>query len=309
MEKEKILEIEVKKGPLFLKKGEEIKVPVAPFVDSFDKAGVKTKLDLICIGTYIGDNFKNPCFQIVDIFFNIRENLISYQNELSTMGLRPLEPPKIKNNKNKLIENQKESLINQRFLRNGIQLIYLTLRVLEDMVINDRKRFTMWKDGFSVAVLTLSDKGFIGTREDTSGPAILDIIEKNLPISFSCYSMLPDDYFQILNILSDFAFNKKIDLIITTGGTGVSSRDITPDVTKRIIDKRLSGFEHAIFSEGLKKTKHAIISRAICGVANKSLVINLPGSEKAARENLMAVLPALEHTLKKINNDPTECGG
>ncbi|WP_461834510.1 MogA/MoaB family molybdenum cofactor biosynthesis protein [Desulfothermus sp.] len=188
------------------------------------------------------------------------------------------------------------------------QIIVLDLMALADVYLDKKNRYLVWKNTYTLARITLSDKGFIGEREDLSGPIIEEIIKNQLPISLCLETTIPDNYYLLLNVLTEMAFLKKVDLIITTGGTGVTERDITPDATEKIIERRLWGFEHAIFSEGLKKTKHAIISRAICGIAKQSLIINLPGSKKAVLENLSTILPALRHTLDKIKNDPTECG-
>ena len=187
-------------------------------------------------------------------------------------------------------------------------VIDIELMVLDDISLEEKNIFILWKNSFSLARITLSDKGFIGKREDLSGPLIESLIKSHLPLCQCLSITIPDNYHLLLNILTEMAYLKKFDLIITTGGTGVTERDITPDATEKIIERRLWGFEHAIFSEGLKKTKHAIISRAICGIAKQSLIINLPGSKKAVLENLSSILPALRHILDKIKNDPTECG-
>jgi molybdenum cofactor synthesis domain-containing protein len=100
----------------------------------------------------------------------------------------------------------------------------------------------------------------------------------------------------------------KADLILTTGGTGLSPRDVTPDATLEVIDKEVPGFSEAMRAESLKKTPHAMISRAITGIRGSSLIVNLPGSPKSVRENLSVILPALPHALSKLKGDPTECG-
>ena len=105
----------------------------------------------------------------------------------------------------------------------------------------------------------------------------------------------------------DQFYSKKLDLIITTGGTGVSPRDVTPEATRDVIDKEIPGMAEVMRLEGLKQTPHAMISRAVVGMRRRSLIINLPGSPKAVRENLSAILPALPHTLSKIKGDDTEC--
>ena len=182
------------------------------------------------------------------------------------------------------------------------------LNVTRDITISSRNKFHMWKKGISLCVITISDRGFFGEREDRSGPLIEEIIRSNLDVSLVLRSKIPDEFYTIMGLISHMALDQKIDLIITTGGTGVTPRDITPDATQRLIEKRLWGFEHAIYMEGLKKTKNAIISRAVCGILSSSIIINLPGSKKAVEENISAILPVLEHTLNKIKNDPSDCG-
>jgi molybdenum cofactor synthesis domain-containing protein len=112
----------------------------------------------------------------------------------------------------------------------------------------------------------------------------------------------------IAEALKKSADKFKADLILTTGGTGVSPRDVTPDATREVIEKEVPGFSEAMRAEGLKKTPHAMISRAIIGIRGSSLIVNLPGSPKSVRENLGVILPALPHALSKLKGDPTECG-
>jgi molybdenum cofactor synthesis domain-containing protein len=100
----------------------------------------------------------------------------------------------------------------------------------------------------------------------------------------------------------------KADLILTTGGTGMSPRDVTPDATLKVIEKEVPGFSEAMRAESLRKTPHAMISRAIAGVRGSCLIVNLPGSPKSVKENLGVILPALPHALSKLKGDPTECG-
>jgi molybdenum cofactor synthesis domain-containing protein len=110
--------------------------------------------------------------------------------------------------------------------------------------------------------------------------------------------------------MKSFRMRKKLkaDLILTTGGTGLSPRDVTPDATLKVIDKEVPGFSEAMRAESLKKTPHAMISRAIVGTRGTSLIVNLPGSPKSVKENLSVILPALPHALSKLKGDPSECG-
>ncbi len=164
------------------------------------------------------------------------------------------------------------------------------------------------KSGFSLAWLTLSDSGAAGTRKDTSGPQIPEMISEYLPLALSQGFLLRDEAASIRALLTHLALTEGFDLIITTGGTGVAPRDVTADVTAALLHKRLPGFEQAMMSASLSATPHAVISRAVAGILDTTLIINLPGSPKGVRENLAPLLPALRHTLDKIHGDPADCG-
>jgi len=160
---------------------------------------------------------------------------------------------------------------------------------------------------FKVAILTISDRGSKGEREDSSGPLIREMV-KELPGEVIHYEIIPDEKEKIAEALKKSADRLKADLILTTGGTGLSPRDVTPDATLMVIDKEVPGFSEAMRAESLKKTPHAMISRAIAGVRGLSLIVNLPGSPKSVKENLSVILPALPHALSKLKGDPSECG-
>jgi molybdopterin adenylyltransferase len=157
------------------------------------------------------------------------------------------------------------------------------------------------------SVITISDKGFRGEREDKSGPEITMML-RDIGLNIVETKIIPDEKDQIIKTLIDFADIKGIDLIITTGGTGVSPRDVTPDATLEVIDKEVPGMAEAMRRASAVKTPHAMISRAVVGIRGNSLIVNLPGSPKAARENLAVILPALKHAVEKIRGDDTECG-
>lgn len=159
----------------------------------------------------------------------------------------------------------------------------------------------------TVGILTMSDKGSRGEREDLSGKEIERMI-KDLPAEVRAYEIIPDEATMIKSKIKEFVDKKKLDLILTTGGTGVSPRDVTPEATREVIEKELPGMSEAMRAESLKKTPNAMISRAVCGIRKHSLIINLPGSPKAVRENLAVLLPALSHAIEKIKGSQEECG-
>lgn len=156
-----------------------------------------------------------------------------------------------------------------------------------------------------VAVLTLSDKGSIGQREDQSGKVIIEMLQ-NIDAVVEYYKILPDEFDLIKNELVNLC-KENFDLIITTGGTGVSPRDVTPDATLSVIEKRLYGMEIAMMNEALRHTPFAMLSRSVVGVKDKTLIVNLPGSPKAVRENLQVILPAIPHAIEKIKGSTVDC--
>ncbi|MBF0557987.1 MAG: MogA/MoaB family molybdenum cofactor biosynthesis protein [Nitrospirae bacterium] len=157
---------------------------------------------------------------------------------------------------------------------------------------------------FTVAVLTLSDKGFRGEREDVGGRLIAEMIKDIGSISY--HDVLPDDRETIKMRLLEYA--GKVDLILTTGGTGLSPRDVTPDATLEVIERQVPGIAEAMRLEGLKKTNRSMLSRAVAGVRGQTLIINLPGSPKAVQENLAVIIDVLPHAIEKIKGDMRDCG-
>jgi molybdopterin adenylyltransferase len=160
---------------------------------------------------------------------------------------------------------------------------------------------------FRVAILTISDRGSKGEREDSSGPLIREMV-KDLPAEVIHYEIIPDEKELIIEALKKSADQLKADLILTTGGTGLSPRDVTPDATLNVIEREVPGLSEAMRAESLKKTPHAMISSAVSGIRGSSLIVNLPGSPKSVKENLSVILPALPHALSKLKGDPSECG-
>ncbi len=157
------------------------------------------------------------------------------------------------------------------------------------------------------AIITLSDKGAKGEREDESGQVIREMVS-GIGAEVRHYEILPDEHDRIVAALKRLADSGAIDLVLTTGGTGVAPRDVTPEATREVIDRELPGMSEAMRAESLKKTPHAMLSRSVAGMRKQTLIVNLPGSPRAVRENLAVILPALVHAIEKIKGDPSECG-
>ncbi len=160
---------------------------------------------------------------------------------------------------------------------------------------------------YSCGVLTVSDKGSRGERQDTSGPALKTLLEKNT-FYVKAVKIVPDQADVITEALIEWVDSYGLDLILTTGGTGVSPTDITPEATRAAIERELPGISEVMRQKSFELTSHAVLSRGIAGIRKESLIINLPGSEKGASENLLTVLPALPHALYKIKGGVKDCG-
>ena len=155
--------------------------------------------------------------------------------------------------------------------------------------------------GYTAAVLTISDKGARGERVDTSGPALREMLAQ-AGYEVVGGAILPDERDQIAGALREYA-RKGIALVLTTGGTGFSPRDITPEATLDVIERETPGLAELMRAESMKITPRGCLSRGVAGILDRTLIVNLPGSEKAARENLAAVLPALDHGLKMLMSE------
>lgn len=158
---------------------------------------------------------------------------------------------------------------------------------------------------FTIGILTLSDKGARGERVDESGRVLQELVA-GLG-SVRRYAVLPDDAERIVETLVAWVDRDHLDLILTTGGTGLTPRDITPQATARVLDYEVPGMAEAMRAASLQKTPHAILSRALAGIRRNTLIINLPGSPRGVRENLEVLLPALPHALAKLKGDPSDC--
>lgn len=158
-----------------------------------------------------------------------------------------------------------------------------------------------------VAIITVSDKGAQGQREDLSGKTIEKVLEK-IDAQVIWYTIVPDEVSLIKAALIEAIEIQKADLVLTTGGTGLSKNDVTPEATRAVIEKAVPGISEIIRMESFKKTPQAVLSRAIAGIRGNSLIINLPGSPKGVRESLSVILEALPHGIAILQGEATECG-
>ena len=161
---------------------------------------------------------------------------------------------------------------------------------------------------FNAAILTISDRGSRGERQDLSGPALKEKLVKTGDFTVLREQIVSDEPAEIETVLKQWSDKEQVDLILTTGGTGFSPRDLAPEATTAVIERPAPGFAEAMRAESMKITRHAMISRAVSGIRKSTLIINFPGSPKAARECLEIVLPALSHALQKLAGDPSDCG-
>ncbi len=151
-----------------------------------------------------------------------------------------------------------------------------------------------------IGILTISDRASQGVYEDQSGPALREIIQKHFGEDVDLMHIVPDDFMEIKRALLKWCDDAHLDFIITTGGTGFSPRDVTPEATKQVIEREAPGLVQAMIAASLHQTPHAMLSRMVAGIRGHTLIVNLPGSPKAACENLQTILPAIPHAIELL---------
>lgn len=156
----------------------------------------------------------------------------------------------------------------------------------------------------TLGILTISDRSSRGERADVSGQVIRDFAVDRLGAEVSAQSVIPDDFSTIRTTLIEWCDQRSLDLILTTGGTGFSHRDVTPEATRAVIEREAPGLAEAMRAASLTITPHAMLSRAVCGIRGRTLIINLPGSPKAVKENLETIAPALPHAIQLLRDAP-----
>lgn len=155
----------------------------------------------------------------------------------------------------------------------------------------------------NIGLLTISDRGARGEYTDRSGPLMADILTTRTGWHIAQRGVVPDEFDQIVSTLRAWC-DAGLDLILTSGGTGFAPRDITPEATRAVIEREAPGIAEALRAESLKVTPHAMLSRGVAGIHGRTLIINLPGSPKAVRENLAVLLPVLPHALQLLTDSP-----
>ena len=156
-----------------------------------------------------------------------------------------------------------------------------------------------------IALITMSDKGYEGTREDKSGPMMEKLLKGQAIIVYK--TIIPDERDIISKELARIADNGLVDIILTSGGTGFAPRDVTPEATMDIVERNVPGIPEAIRAYSMQKTNRAMLSRAVAGIRKKTLIINMPGSPKAVSECMEVIIPILEHAVKTLRGETSEC--
>lgn len=161
---------------------------------------------------------------------------------------------------------------------------------------------------FQAVVLTISDRCARGEATDTAGPSTAKLLAEQLDCHIYRVNILPDEQEVIAERLRHYCDGHSMDLVMTVGGTGFSPRDVTPEATRQVIERLTPGLDEVMRAKSLAKTPHAMLSRGCSGIRGRTLILNLPGSERAAKENLQVILPALGHGLNKLRGDSSDCG-
>ncbi len=156
-----------------------------------------------------------------------------------------------------------------------------------------------------IGILTISDRAYQGIYEDESGPTLIKLAQAHFHQDIDLYHICPDDFIEIKRALEKWCDDAHMDLILTTGGTGFAPRDVTPEATRAAIEREAPGLVQAMIAASLQKTPHAMLSRMVAGIRGRTLIVNLPGSPKAASENFLTILPALPHALELLSGTPS----
>jgi molybdopterin adenylyltransferase len=159
-------------------------------------------------------------------------------------------------------------------------------------------------ESITVGILTISDRSFRGEREDVSGPVIRRLVSEQMGAVVKLEGIVPDEARMISDKLRHWA--SQVDIILTTGGTGFAPRDVTPEATLAVIERRAPGLEEAMRAASLQKTPHAMLSRAVAGIRGRCIIVNLPGSPNAVSENLATILPVLPHGVRLLKDEAAE---
>ncbi len=159
-----------------------------------------------------------------------------------------------------------------------------------------------------IVVLTISDRCSRGEAEDTAGPAVAELLCTQIAGNLYRLEVIPDEQELIAERLRHYADGHSIDLVVAVGGTGFSPRDVTPEAVRAVVDRPTPGLDEAMRAASMAKTPRAMLSRSASGIRKRTLILSTPGSERASRESIEAILPALEHGLEKLRGDPSDCG-